>query len=52
MDQPSKPTPRDGDAALIRLRNVLRQELRTRSAECRYSRACPVLKKGNCPGIC
>jgi hypothetical protein len=39
-------------AAQRRLQSALRQELRRRQSECRYSPNCPVARAGNCPGIC
>jgi hypothetical protein len=42
----------DTRAAQRRLQAALRQELRRRQSECRYSSQCPVARAGNCPGIC
>jgi hypothetical protein len=42
----------DARAAQRRLQAALRQELRRRQSECRYSSQCPVARAGNCPGIC
>ena len=39
-------------AALRRLQETLRQEMRSRSIECRYVAGCPVARAGACPGMC
>jgi len=39
-------------AALRRLQQALREEMKRRGAECRYVVKCPVFKAGACPGIC
>ena len=39
-------------AAMRRLQQALREEMKRRSAECRYVAKCPVARAGACPGIC
>jgi hypothetical protein len=52
MEQPNKPRSARSEAALRRLQETLRKEMRTRSLECRYAARCPVQRAGNCPGVC
>ena len=39
-------------AAMRRLQQVLRMEMKRRGTECRYVARCKVAKAGACPGIC
>jgi hypothetical protein len=52
MDKSPSRQRAEARAALRRLQEALREEMKRRSAECKYAADCPVAKAGNCPGIC
>jgi hypothetical protein len=39
-------------AAMRRLQQALRQQIKLKGVECRYVARCPVAKADACPGIC
>jgi hypothetical protein len=52
MDKSPSRQRAEARAALRRLQEALREEMKRRSGECKYAADCPVAKAGNCPGIC
>jgi hypothetical protein len=52
MDKSPSRRRAEARAAMRRLQEALRQEMKRRTHECRYAANCPVAKAGSCPGIC
>ena len=52
MDKSPSRQRAEARAALRRLQQTLRLEMKRRADECRYVANCPVAKAGACPGIC
>jgi hypothetical protein len=54
MDDKSSPSRQRAEnrAAMRRLQQALRMQIKRKGTDCRYASRCPVAKANACPGIC